>query len=139
MGEDIELDGVELANDLVIDAIPGLPGVVVTVSLAASVRDMLVFKRIGEISANFESEQDVDRLDEALRRFGDQFLRSWNVKLRGEKVPANGAGLLLVPPRLQFYIVRAWLDAAKGIDAPLVEESANGAQSPEQPVTTGAW
>jgi hypothetical protein len=135
---------IEVGNDvdLIIDA---YPGVVVTVAMPQTLRELFALRRIATIDG-IDDEQDADVLDAALKSFADRFVKAWNLKLSGEKVPADGDGYLRLPMRLQFEILKAWLSAAQGgLEPPLEIDSLstggvslNGALSPEPSEVTAA-
>jgi hypothetical protein len=135
---------IEVGNDvdLIIDA---YPGVVVTVAMPQTLRELFALRRIATIDG-IDDEQDADVLDAALKGFADRFVKAWNLKLSGEKVPADGDGYLRLPMRLQFEILKAWLAAAQGGLEPPLEidslstggDSLNGDLSPEPSEVTAA-
>ena len=79
-------------------------------------------------------------LCEVLKDFGDEVLVAWNLEDdNGNPVPANGESLVAWPIDFGNALITAWITAAVGVEAPLVEKSVNGKLSVvEQSVTTGA-
>lgn len=111
----------------------GYPGVIVTALPPMSLRELFALKKIAD-NVSLSTDEEMAALDAGLKRFGDEFLDSWNVNLRGKEVEANGDGLLSLPTRLQFEILKSWLIAAQGgIEAPLAQPSSNGPDSPTPP------
>jgi len=126
--------GVEIVNDAELE-IPGYPGVIVTASKPATLREFFLLKRIGRIGEL--EEENLEEIEGALAAFGDTFLKDWNVDVRGEPLPATGAGLLTLPVTFQFGLLRSWLDAVSGtgtVDTPLDGGSASGNTSLEESV-----
>jgi len=136
--------GIDISNDTEL-TVPGYPGVVVRASKPANTREFLLLKRFGALGEL--SEENIESIDAALIAFGDTFLQSWNVDLRGQPVEPNGAGFASLPATFQFALLGEWMTAVKGVTgiaAPLSEtspngsgESSNGEPSPAQSVLTG--
>ena len=97
-----------------------------------SLGDLLYFDKLGV---------DPAKNEEAMRRFGDSFLESWNYEIKGEPVPATGEGILRVPAPFALLLLNKWREAMAeiaGVPDPLGDQSKNGATSEEQSVMTGA-
>jgi hypothetical protein len=65
---------------------------------------------------------------EDYRKFGDDYLVSWNLETDGEPIPATGEGLLSTGVDIVFAraLLRAWAQALTGASAPLDSASSNG-------------
>ena len=86
-------------------------------------------------------EAGSQKAEEAMRRFGDSFLESWNVEINGESVPATGDGIMLVPAPFALMMLNAWREAMTkiaGVSDPLGDASKNGSTSEEESVMTAA-
>ena len=97
-----------------------------------SLRDLLYFDAL---------EAGSQKAEEAMRRFGDSFLESWNIEIDGESVPATGEGIMLVPAPFALMMLNAWREAMTkmaGVSDPLGEASKNGESSAEESVMTEA-
>lgn len=101
--------------------IAGYEGVWADVDMAASLDD---FETIETLMAT-----DMRAMAKGLRLFGDKFLKAWNVDIQGEPVPATGDGLVSCPLPFTLAVLTSWINEARGIPAPLGDESASGATS----------
>jgi hypothetical protein len=81
-----------------------LAGAEIRVSLDMSVRDFLALKKAIR-------EQAMDGESELYRRFGEDYLLSWNLELRGEPLEATGEGMLSLPIARAGEIFSAWMSA----------------------------
>lgn len=76
--------------------------------------------------------EDPDKVEAALRQFGDNTLLSWNVENDdGTPKPASADGFMTLPLPFATQIINGWVAAVKKLAAPLVEPSENGTESKE--------
>lgn len=72
----------------------------------------------------------LEQAGEALRAFGDDCLLEWNLEGDdGQPVPANGNGMLRLPPVATGQLITRWMEAATQPAAPLGGQSPNGGTS----------
>lgn len=94
-------------------------GAEVTVTLGASLGFWMEISRLGQMNAEEQAA--------VIRRFGDEFLVSWNVEDRhGEPITADGEGLVRQEIGLVLAIVEAFSAAVTGTSRPLGETSSAG-------------
>lgn len=70
------------------------------------------------------------RDNDRLRTFGDELLISWNMRFRGQDVPATGDGVLSLPPRVQSALLAKWGEIVRA-QGPFERSSADGRPSAE--------
>ena len=71
--------------------------------------------------AKLANSSDPDQLETAFRRFSEEILIDWNLKMEGQVLEAHPDGMLRVPSALATAILRAWTEQA--MTAPLAETS----------------
>jgi hypothetical protein len=78
----------------------------------------------------FEDEAN-EGSQEALKKFGEEVLLSWNLQDRkdGTPIDATGEGMLQVPPNITREILKQWQEAVVAIPSPLLLQSLNGEKS----------
>lgn len=108
--------------------LPDYPDLEVVVKLATTFKELETIKVIGEGGESGE-------MDEAIQKFGDSFLDSWNISFKGEAVEPNGENFARLPIRMKLAIAGEWMRLMNGPSGPLESESSNGPDSPE-PSTT---
>lgn len=110
----------------------GLAGAVVQVSLDMSVRDFLALQRaIAGMSSDASGldESMLDRWEKAYTMFGATSLKSWNLELAGQPVPATADGFLSLPFASANTIFTAWARALASPSPNSPAASVNGALS----------
>lgn len=80
--------------------------------------------------AGLEGSQDAEGIKQAMRRFGDIILISWNLEDEaGEPLPATADGFMRLPLNIAQALMGAWVQAVQEVPAPLEEGSTSGATS----------
>lgn len=103
-------------------------GLEITFRKGGSIAMLLRMQRIERGSA-------MDDDAEAIRRFGDECIVSWNLEYnvgpqKGEPVPCTGEGLLsITDPQLTYSILAKWIDLRTAVSAPLAPPSPAGSTS----------
>lgn len=100
------------------------PGLYVRASLDISMGAFFSFQRL-------VAAQDPEKIEEAMRRFGDEVLIETNITVQGEAITANGDGFLRLPAAFGMEIITAWSEAVQNVSGPLAEQSKNGVSAPE--------
>lgn len=114
------------------DADTPLAGATVRVSLDMSVRDFLMLQRtIAGMStdASALAPEMLDRWESAYRMFGQKALKSWDLEMDGEPVPATDDGFLSLPFGVANVIFTAWARVLGGPPPNSSAVSVNGATS----------
>ena len=105
-------------------ALESYPGVKVELRTAVSMRDFRTMTSLGDLGG------DLDGLEAALETFGDKFIESWNVSLKGEELTPSGESLARLPVAIQMELVNRWLGLIGGPAAPLGNGSNTSLDSP---------
>jgi hypothetical protein len=68
---------------------------------------------------------------EAVRRFGDELLIEWNVKVNGHPIEPTGEGMCQIPMPFAILILQTWMKAMAEPSGPLEESTSDGGTSAE--------
>ena len=74
-----------------------------------------------------------DDLETGFRDFADNVLIRWDLEDEQGEIPANGDGMMRLPPDLATVILSSWSDATANPQNGSEPESLNGSTSAEQP------
>lgn len=86
-----------------------------------------------------QASEEPDEIKEALCRFADQIIQSWNLEDNdGTPLPADSAGFLKLPPAFGLLILAKWTEAVSTVSAPLGAPSSDGDTLEAESVKMGA-
>ena len=73
--------------------------------------------------AKLANSDDPEELERAFRRFSEDILINWNLKMGGKAVSVHPDGMLQVPPAVANAILTAWSEQAMNV--PLAETNSD--------------
>lgn len=104
----------------------GFEGAEIEVSLTVSLGTYLGIARWASAAVDVDRkdpEAVAEMMESAVRLFGDNALRGWNLQRNGVPIPATTDELLLLGQDLMSRIIASWLEAIKGGQDPLARRS----------------
>lgn len=92
-----------------------------------SIRESLAFDKARFTAANTLEEVEA-RMEKLAKVLGEQLV-SWNLAKRGRPVPCTAAGILAQDERILDAIIDAYIQAVRGVAAPLALSSSDTGSS----------